>query len=57
MKFAVKALLMGLSVNAVKLEQKSQESVQTYPYAYTVPYAYSSYYDYDDRSVGRLVDY
>ena len=43
MKFAVKALLMGLSVNAVKLEQKSAS--KTMPYAYTVPYAYNTWHD------------
>ena len=39
MKFAVKALVMGLSANAVKLEQRAS----TYPYAYTAPYAYNTW--------------
>ena len=42
MKFAVKALLMGLSVNAVKLEQKNAEKYYGYPYysSYTNPLDY-----------------
>jgi len=54
MKFAVKALVMGLSANAIRLEQKAQlypyAYAEAYPYAYTESYSYPSSYVVDTSS-------